>query len=378
MKKLIVCETPFQIIIALYIKQLYTNSDDQVDIIIGDTFNGYENIADRIRNLNLFSNVYTANIKIFFDRDKFKKISSILSVLNLKKIVRNTFGSNIIQYDEMYCWNYDPFTISIRSYFSIYKKAIKMFIFEEGYISYFPFDEVVNKQVATRVIEFRNKLFGIKDVTRQNIEALLLFEPDLLLYDPLCPIYKMDRSIGMTSQFRKNVNDIFNAREAALKYDKKYIIFEENHPEYDDEPIFDRIIEKVGKENVIIKLHPLRKEDRFFKKGIKTLGNDGVPWEAICYAGEFADKVLIAIGSGSITSYRMLFGNHMNAFLLYKFVDSNLKQFDKKFSRFWDSLEAKDMNGGIYMPETEKEFFEKLEKLTKGSEKNENSSVCTN
>lgn len=367
MKKLIICETPFQIIMALYIKKLYSNANDEVDIIIGNTFNNYRLISDRIKKTSIFQSIYNADIKIFFERNKKKKLLSILKVLNLKKMMKEVFGENIKQYDEMYCWNYDPFTISVRSYFSFYQKKIKIFIFEEGYISYFPFDEVVHKQVATRIIEIRNKLFGISNITRDSIDGLLLFEPDLLLYNPKCQVYKMDRKVGLTDSFKRNIDNIFAASEVSLKYNKKYIIFEENHPEYNDEPIFDNIINKVGRENVIIKLHPLRKENRFEKKGVMTLGNDGVPWEAIAYFLDFSDKVLISIGSGSISSCRMLFGKKMNAFLIYKFMDTNLKQFDSKFCSFWNKLESKKMEGGIYMPRDEQEFYNMLDEIIERS-----------
>ena len=82
MKKLFLCETPFQIIMALCLKQQCTNSNDQVDIIIADTFNGYKNISNRIKKLNLFNNVYNANINI---EPAIKKIKKIKYVIMTKK-----------------------------------------------------------------------------------------------------------------------------------------------------------------------------------------------------------------------------------------------------------------------------------------------------
>ena len=135
--------------------------------------------------------------------------------------------------------------------------------------------------------------------------------------------------------------------------------------------MFDNIINIVGKENVIIKLHPRTNEDRFSKKGIKTLGSDGVPWEAITCVGDFSNKIFIAISSSSITTHKMLFGNNMRAYMLFKFLQPGLKQFDKKYDHFWQNIEEKDFKkGGIYLPKTEKEFYNMLKKEM-SSEKNE-------
>ena len=298
-----------------------------------------------------------------------RKLIKFYYILHPKKIMEGIFGNNIPQYDEIYFWNSDFFTESIRSYYAMQGKNLKCFIFEEGYISYFPFEDIAINGNDIKLIKFRNKLAKIPHLVREKIDGLIVFEPSLLLAKPACPVYTIDRKIGDNKEFREIIDKIFNAKEVSKKYDKKYIIFEENRPEIDDEKLFDKIIDIVGKDNVIIKLHPVRKEDRFSKKDVKTLGSDGVPWEAIAFAGNFSDKVLIAIGSGSVTSYRILFGNNMKAFLMFKFLNSNIKQFDNKYQEFWDNLEAKDDKGGIYMPRTEEAFYQILEKEKESDDK---------
>ena len=366
MKKLIICSTPFQIIVALNIKKQYANPEDQVDLIITNSFSNYAKIAKRIEEKELFSHVIIANVKTIIQANSLiGNISKMFYVLFPKKIMKKVW-KKIENYDELYCWNYDAFTASIRSYYAMRKNNIKIFIFDEGYISYFPIDDVIPKRRFIKIIEIRNELIGLSKIKRENIDGYLLFEPELLLFKPNCKIYKLDRNLGLEKEFKDNIDYIFESSKSAKKYDRKYIIFEEamlaNQKKIDDEKIFDEIINIVGKENAIIKLHPRTNNDRFTKKGIKTLGNDGIPWEAIALCGDFSKNIFITIGSGSVTSYRMLFGNNMKAYMLFKFIKPNMMQFNEKYYEFWEKMKSKDNNSGILLPETNEEFHNMLKK----------------
>lgn len=375
MKKIIITQTPYQVIVALYIKEQFCKKEDRVDLIITDTFNNYENITQKIKEKHIFNNIYIVKIKntlLPIVKQKnldfkyyFTNLKKLYYILRPKYMLKKTIG-NIELYDEMYCWNYDAFSASIRSYHAMHKKPMKIYLFEEAYISYFPIEEVIPKQGFMKLIEIRNKFMNISDITRENIDGLILFEPKYLIYKPKCPIYKIDKKIGESKEFIDLIDYIFNARESAKKYDKKYIIFEEariaNQPEIDDEKLFNNIAKIVGKENVLIKLHPRTKSNRFKSKGIKTLDNDGVPWEAIACVGDFSDKVFISIASSSITTYKTFFNKKMKAYMLFKFLKPDILAFEDKYNDYWNKLGKIDKNGGIYMPKTEEEFFDMLRK----------------
>ncbi len=361
MKKLFICRTPMQIIIAFCIKKQYLNKDDKVDLIITDTFNNYKVIASRIRKLKIFDNVY--DFKIFM-KNKAKKLQM---VFNIKKYIK----LDSFLYSEMYFWNYDYFSASLRACLYKENKNIKTFLFEEAYTIYFPYKDIIKNYAFLDIINFKNKYFH-NNLTRNNINGLFMLNPTLLLYKSNCPIYKIE-SLVNSKDFKDLIDYTFNASRAVKNYDKKYIIFEEamyaNDPDIDDEKIFDEIINIVGKDNVIIKLHPRTIEDRFTKKGIKTLGNDGIPWEALACVGDFSDKVFITISSGSIPTYKTLFGNKINAFMLFKFIKPKLKAFNPKYYKFWDKFSSVTKDGGIHLPESEDEFYEELKKEVKKNEK---------
>lgn len=366
MKKIIFCQTPFQIIVGLYIRKQFVKDTDVVDLVITNTFSGHEVFAKKIREKKIFNNVIVADAKDIVKSDsKSKNISRLFYIFNLKKMMKKVFNGSFNYYDEMYCWNYDVLTASFRSYHALGKHPIKLFIYDEGYITYMPIDEVIPKKGFMRIIELRNKLFGISKIVREYKDGLLLFEPDFLTFKPNCPVFRIDSKIGQTNSFRDLINYIFNASEIIKKYDKKYIIFEEamlaNCDNVDDFSIYKSIIEKVGSENVIVKLHPRTKKDRFSKLGVKVLGSDGIPWEAIMLSAKFDDKVLITIGSGSITNCRMLFGGNVESYMLFKIVKPDLPQFQGNYDQLWNNISNSE---GLYIPNTIEEFNKML--LKKG------------
>ncbi len=372
MKKFIYCETPFQVIVALCIKEQFCKKEDIVDIFIADTFSGYDKIATNLRKANIFNKVIEVKVKdIVYAKKIYQFILRLFYIFFPKVLIKRRITKDFDVYDEMYCWNYYLVTASIRSYYAFRKHRLKVFMFEEAYISYLPIDEVIPVRGFLKLLEIRNRLCGISYAIRKNIDGLLLFEPENIIYKPSCKIYKINRDIFNKKEFKKTIDDIFNVGDALKKYDKKYIIFEEamfaNDPEIDDERIIDKIIDIVGKDNVIIKLHPRTSEDRFSKKGIKTLGSDGIPWEALTCVGDFSDKVFITISSSSITTYKTIFGNKIKAYMLFKFIKPNLIAFDSKYAEFWEKFGVITKEGGVCMPNNEEEFFGKLtEEVKKG------------
>lgn len=367
MNKIIFCQTPFQVIVSLFIQEQYSGENDRVDVVIINSFSGYKDVAKRLTEKNVFSNVYTAEVyEIILAHGLSNNLKKLVAVLSTKKLIRKYLPDIADEYQEMYCWNYDAFTASFRSHFSYKRKnPIKLFIFDEGYISYLPIEDMIPKRGFMKLIEEKNKLLGMPDVTRENIDGYLFFDPEAISFEPKAPIYPINRKLKDDPEFVKLVDYLFQASEEVKKYDKKYIIFEEamlaNQPEVDDEKLFREIAEKVGKENVIIKLHPRTANgDRFKEIGIKTIGTSGVPWEAIVLCGDFSDKILITIGSGSITTYHMLFGDDITAYMLFKFVKPNMPQFNSKYNVYWKGIEAKDGTRGIHMPTSKEKFLKGL------------------
>ena len=352
MRKIIFAQTPYQIIVSLYIKEQFSKNTDIVDLAITNNFNGYDRFAFNLKKTKFFNDVKI--IKPYdMSNNKFKKnIQKLKYVIFPKKMINNLFG-DVDKYDEMYCWNYDILT----SNFRLHNLNMKTYIYDEGYISYFPIDQVVPIKGFMKMIDIRNFILNNK-IKRNNIDGYLLFNSELKIFNTNKKIYEIKNKLSETA--KKVIRSVFNAESVIGNYDKKFIIFEEamfaNDDNIDDEKIIMNIVNTVGVDNVLIKLHPRTKIDRFSNKGIKTIGSDGIPWEAITLSGDFSDNVLIAIGSGSIVNYRINFGKNMRGIMLFKMFNTNLKYMSEEYNAFWNKVESIYPDGGIYFPKNEEEL----------------------
>lgn len=373
MKRLIVCETPFQILTAMYLKEQLEKHGDYTYLVVANVFQDYKKIAERIQDHHIFHNVYVADVKnMVSPQNNLEKLQKLIRVLTYRRCTRKIFGTKRIDFDELYCGNYDTVTATLRTCFTKKNKEFKTFMFDEGFISYMPIDDVIPQNHLMRVIAIRNKMIGLGRVTRIHLDGLFLFEPGYLMYRPSSPVYKIDRMTGKNSSIVQDVNSVFDAQSAVKKYDRKYILFEEGfkHFEIDDYAWYEKIIACVGADQVIIKLHPRTKVNRFEKLGVKVLPSDGVPWEAIMLAGQLSDKILIAIGSGSVTNCRLMFGGSLESFLLFRVVDFCIKFFEEKYDPIWDKLGRCEGGGrgGLHIPRSEQEFMKLLIESAKREE----------
>ena len=365
MKKIIFCQTPFQIIVSLLIREQYSNKTTRFDIVILNMFSGYDVVARKIAKSDFFDNVYVAESKDFIKaKGIVNNIKKLLGILFTKRMIKTYLPELGDDYDEMFCWNYDAFTGSFRTAYSSRAKAIKLNIFDEGFITYLPIEDTIPKRRFLKFIEYVNWVKGMPKLTRENVNAYYLLEPKAVFFNTEVQIFEIDRNIAKQERIKNLIDYIFDASEEVKKYDRKYIILEEallaNVQNVDDERVFNDIIQKVGIDNVLIKLHPRSKSDRFTDKGVKTIGQSGVPFEALALCGDFSEKKLIGISCGTIPTYRMLFGNNFDGYMLFKYIKPDVPWFKDRYSEFWKRIEAKPGEKGIHFPNTKDELYSQL------------------
>lgn len=367
MRKLLICESALQIIIAAMLKFDISQEGDVTDIIITDGYNGSKEIAGRITETNFYNHVYYAETRsILFPQNWREKCIKLYHLFFYGKSVLKVTGSELPDYEEVYAWNYDMFTANIRSVLKKKNPKLQSFVYEEGFISYMPYEKILPLYTNEKIINLRNHLLRIGNVTREDIRGLYLFEPECLMEKVRYPVYQITRQALEKEEFKQFVEYVFNAKKRAEKYNRKYILFEEgfvhNHPEIDDYDLFKKIIDCVGAENVIIKLHPRTKINRFKELGVIVFEADGIPWEAIAFAENMSDKVLIAIGSGSITNCRLMYGSNIESYLLFKFVETHIDHFGPEYDDLWGKLDALGSERRLHIPQSEAIFFDMLRK----------------
>ena len=323
-KKLFLCNTVYQIIIASWMKyKLYP--ENKADIIVSNHINGYKKIADNLKNTKLFDNVYTVDsldcsrYKVHYKNKYYDLLHDCLKNRELKQY----FDINSV-YDELYVSNLDGFTKLI---FSVLNKKFgtKICMFEDGTSTYSKLYERFyenSKPAKTKYNFIVYNVFKNKSVYG-NVVSLWVLNKDALLWKPKYEV-KQIPSIEVDEKYKGIINTIFDYENSTDRYDEKYIYFEESFYAdtgyMEDVELVNRLSDLIGKENILIKIHPRNPVNRFKDLGYKTNKDISIPWEVILMNNDFSDKVLITIGSQTIVTPCILFNMHIKSYSLYNCI----------------------------------------------------------
>ena len=345
------CSNPYQIMLAGVLKGQIASAEDTVDMMITDTFNGYETIANRVKESGYFNDVYTIKVKdIIVPKDirgKIKKIKNLLFYTALIKSVH----IDTKNYDALYFNNEDIFTFNLITCVKRNNPSCKICRFEEGYSSYTNLESSSRK--SKQIISWRNRLFV--NYIDLKWDEFYVFEPSMLMKEYDAEIITIKRSEAKNEDYIAFVETVFRTAEVLSSYNKKNIIFEESFVhdgfEVDDIELYKKLIQIVGETNVMVKLHPRSKTNRFSDMNINVQLPNGIPWEAILLTARMESITLLALGSGSVINSRLLLGTSARAILLYKCLNTRPPAFDSNFELFIRRFSEKYQDG-VFVPET--------------------------
>ena len=127
--------------------------------------------------------------------------------------------------------------------------------------------------------------------------------------------------------------------------------------------IVNDIVAIVGKENLIVKLHPRTKHDRFRPLGIRTNRHTNIPWELIVWNHLHNSPILISVASGSLIYPQIYLGIEQKAIALIKCSDYKKPILKSKYYKTY--LEFCENEGIVSLPNTRDEFRNLLYELVK-------------
>lgn len=192
---------------------------------------------------------------------------------------------------------------------------------EEGIFSY--------GLIPQKCAGIRAKLtFGAREkLGKQNIldctSSVYCFYPELY-QGSLTPI--PIPLFNQNEQLLSILNKIFPISTQTDQYNRKYIMltsvydFEGGAPVGEFE-LTQKIAEIVGKENLLIKLHPRDFRTVYEDAGFTVDRNSDYPWEVIQLSMDFSDKVLLTANSGGVLSISMVMKQKPIVFFLYPFCN---------------------------------------------------------
>lgn len=305
---LILCNTVYQIIVATWIVECYYKNDN-IDIIISDHMNEGKKISENIKNTDKFRKVYYSET-LEYARWKGKYHSRIYPkwyrIRRLCPLGR--------KYDEILIANLDAFSQLIYPY--AIKDGGKLYLYEDGTATY---SKVVEKYYNSCKSSHRQNIYG-------NVKGIYLFTPNHMCWKPDFDKIKIPYISRKNKKYIEFLNKIFDYANMRDVYDKKYIFMEESYAadgiKIDDVELVKNIANIVGKENIMVKIHPRNRENRFYNIGFKTNINTSIPWELIILNNDFSDKVLITIASSSVLNPIILFGEKAKVRIMYKCLNN--------------------------------------------------------
>lgn len=331
MKILFLCNTLYQIIVASCIRNMF--SDSEADIILSDHSTGNKQIYENYCKSNvIFTNVFYAETKHFYEDDrhltrkqywsKLKDKASVLSVVKLSK-----------SYDMFFCANEEPFSIRLINYLKRCNSKVQINWFEDG-LSAYDFDKIYFKVKRTSFKEFIRNCLGIYRVTT-SVRKYFVFKPENMDWEPPAEIVKIN---PLDSALAKNLAKLFNFENCEDKYEEKYIFFEDGARDWNDSTdveLMQRVADIIGKDNIIVKVHPRNPENRFAKLGFKTNKNTSVPWEIIASNIDIENKVLITMFSQSVITPDILMNKKSLSLILANLEKSR----DKSLNTLFDYMQ---------------------------------------
>lgn len=337
MKILFICNTYMQVIIALQAKMKLFAHDD-VDISLSDHSLNADKRAEGLRKTGLFQRVKYIQTKAFYySYTKLKKLFDVFGVLSVNNIYSRLFWDNDYFYDQIYFYNPSLEVSSIINkiiHDSKGQKIPELIRFEEGILCY-GWLTCQKPNGRTKIVNFLNRLRGLPDIFRDT-KKYMCFYPEVLR--EVSPADGKEFStvkipfLTSDTEFLANLNTVFDYDPSADSFPQKYIYFAtssdiDGHPVGETEIIL-KLAELVGRENLLVKVHPRDGRDVFTRAGLRVSRNSALPWEVMQLNHDFSKHIFLSLSSGSTINVTAMKNENIPVFLLYPMIAGKDKYMD--------------------------------------------------
>lgn len=331
-----------------------------VDIVISDLISDSDTLYQNIKDTCFFNNVFKFN-NYHYDYEANKK-----SIFSRRKDVK-ALMPNVNYYDCFYVTDSLPSMNVLYELLYEKNKNIKLFYYEEGPIAVLC-DQGNHFKSKNEYGGFarhiKEKVFGIRHINGNLTGAYSSVYSEMPKnYFPWLKLPIVNNDNGL-SKYVELLNKFWNYQHTDELKNK--LIFLEEAFYVDgrgnkDFEIVEDVVKEFGKENLLVKLHPRTRHNRFNDLGLKTYKNTSVPWELIALNGDLDNTILFCIGSGAILYPKLYWGIEQKSIALvnceeYKFDYLN-NDYYKTFQRI---CQEKSL---AYLPCDKNEFLRKVKEL---------------
>lgn len=360
MKVVCVCNTFYQLIMAMQLKNTIKKSDE-FTVIVTDCTKNTKNYYDKLSEMKYFEHIY------FFRQDSlFENVKKGIIKRSYKVIFRTVkytlFGKNICglpkgeKYDELIYFNDHAFTQFLYSYLRRKNRRITCNLYEEGLLCYSYTHRFIDKYVRKTC-----KLFRTKNIITAP-KGFYCYNPSLYSGN-LKPIEvpKLDDKSELNGLFNK----MFLDGKPLGDYKEKYIYFPSVYDIDFPKPLGEldlakKIADAVGSENLLVKVHPRDDPKRFISEGLKVDTNSDLPWEVIQMNYDFSNNVFLTVLSGSVINLASMKDNAPQVYVMFPLVDLEQNEMAKGFSIYLTELLKNDNLPKIKIMKNIEEIKERL------------------
>ena len=290
-----ICNTPYQLMIAVKLKNSIYASDN-ITLLLSDHMRNHSILAENTKKANIFFDVFPITTKKLLHTGKKQKWSLVLSKKNCADYFQQFFPTDK-KYDGLLFANTDYVNTLIYQSLTNKSKDFSISMFEDGLSTY-------SNQYPMRFKEYENFDFLRKKSVYiyKLIKRIYVLNPDMMEWRPSFPVSTIDTL---------NTNDIdclnkcfcVDVDKIQKQYNRQVIFFEESYfaenIPVDDAKIVQHISNMVGKENILVKMHPRSPRNRFEPLGYETNNSIEIPWEIIALNIDISSKILVTIGSAA-------------------------------------------------------------------------------
>jgi hypothetical protein len=369
MKKiLMIADNPFQTMVAMIMKdRMFPHVE--TDLFLTNRSSGTEERFAKLQEIQLFHKVYLGDVKKCWDfhhplqHHAMQARCALTGCFRLKdcQVYHNQYTEIICLYPTL-CIGSDLILSRRRS------RSVKISIFDEGfgvYTNMYLRTLLAHRKLREKfqLIRSRGKVASIW----KSVDRIYLFNPNLLQWK--APFQKIEiklPEVEHNPKLKDMLNHVFQYENVEKEYQYPYIFFENcGYQDYglnDDLVLVKQIAAQVGKENLLVKLHPRTKHNRFQELGIPTNQGQSIPWEIIAMNMQGKDpRTFITVSSSALISYQMLFPEKkFRSIFLHNMVRDQFTGFDDSVRQYFEQFAEKN-KGYVFVPETEAALQELLE-----------------
>lgn len=356
MRRIYVCDTPFQIFNMLNIRY-HDDENIHSDIVLVEQFLDYRKITDNIKASNLFENVYECK-KVDFGSHRNnieRKLFHLNMLLNpyfsFKHQIKNFSKRILLHYDEIYATYPSPIVLALL----VHNRNARLYKVEDGTGSYVldvwqrgnPIELGIINRYRRKKFDTDISLVNNMDVfgEQDNIRPLPAITNEFIsLYFGLMKTYFIE--------YEQNIiwmTDVINDGKEIERLTKDLI------------DIFDPY-----KHTMIVRVHPREKKkeiyDGFF------IDKNIALWETLIPRIDIEDKILIGIFSTAQINPKIIFNKEPILIFLYRIENSKIftEEEKREIDRFVSVIDEKYINKNrIYVPQNYADLIDILNKLMK-------------